>query len=119
MKKLMLFVMLFLIPVISRAQEVTANTWASWANITSTQTDWTFPYPSRGVTIINGSTNPICMSFGNNAVISSACTDTQNDVFQFGPSMFTYIDNLRRNSVHIRIAGAASSASPVSVIVNY
>ena len=99
------------------AQSYSANTWASWASIT-TQVDWTFPYNSRSIGIHNGSSVPICVSFGKTpTTIANNCTDAANDVFQLPASQWTYLDNFVRPGVHIR--SASTAASPVSVFVNY
>lgn len=116
MKNILLVLMLLLFPVVVQAQEYTANTWASWASVTS-QVNWVFPYNSRQVIIHNGSSIAICVSFGRSAVISPSCTDAANDVFQVGSNATFIMNNLVRPEIHIHSAGAA--ASPVSVVVSY
>lgn len=123
MKKLLvIFCLLF--STASYAQEYTANTWASWASITS-QISWIFPSNSRTVTIMNGSNQPICVSFGTGYVMNQNCTlpltnqgnTGNNKVFQIPGAQWLTLNNMVTKSINIMSAGTA--ASPVSVLVNY
>ncbi len=102
-----------------------SNVWASWASITS-QKKWVFPYNSREITIMNGSsTVPICVSFNENPILAG-CTSTvtnqittgDNKVFQVPVGQNLTLSDFQQQSISLMSATGAA-ASPVSVVVAY
>lgn len=127
MKKILgLFVVGMLFSFKAYAVEYTANYWASTTSVSNiNQTQWAFPYNSRTITVMNGSTTPVWVSFGTansiaqngTSVVVNQASNGNNKVFMLPGSQFTTFSNLSQDGINLRSTGAA--ASPVSVIVAY
>lgn len=125
MNKLILALILLCLPGVAFAQEYQSNTWASWASVAAgPQTSWVLPYRSRTVTVINGSATPVCVAFGNVTILSGCVSSVTNQVatgdnkvFQLGSAQWITLNDMVTGQINLKSAG--STASPVSVLVNY
>lgn len=119
--------MLFAVPVAAHAEAgYKANYWSSWASVSNSKIKWTFPYNSREITIMNGSSVPVCISFNNNSFINNTCTTSvpnqvstgDNKVFQIAANQNVTLRDFQQQAVNL-ISATGAAASPVSVIVAY
>jgi hypothetical protein len=105
------------LPVSEAQRVVKANVYASWFNVTTTQTTIALPFTSREVTIQNGSANDVWISTNGQTIDQRGVTETSTSIFQLdGASSITLSDYLT-DTISMRAVGAA--ASPVSVVVTY
>lgn len=126
MKKLLIIIVVLLVTTLSHAQAGRGRLkglFASWYTVTNTPKVITFPYPTRDLAIISGSTNLIAVDLLGGtipSVYTSNATANVNkpSVIQVnstgGPVEFRDFETSA-----ITLKALSTSASPVTIIATY